>query len=101
MSGDRIFASDIREGFHVLKYSAVENVLQVTGDMTVPRWVVCGEVLDAHTIVGGDKFDNVFVVRLPPGTLKDSELYDTTGLKVRGDTPYLTGQCNKVTFGKM
>eukprot|EP01053_Blabericola_migrator_P001067 Blabericola_migrator_1__1066@NODE_1270_length_4934_cov_107_196014_g857_i0_p1_GENE_NODE_1270_length_4934_cov_107_196014_g857_i0NODE_1270_length_4934_cov_107_196014_g857_i0_p1_ORF_typecomplete_len1253_score244_13MMS1_N/PF10433_9/1_8e123CPSF_A/PF03178_15/8_5CPSF_A/PF03178_15/1_8CPSF_A/PF03178_15/6_4e68CNH/PF00780_22/35CNH/PF00780_22/1_7e02CNH/PF00780_22/3_9HPIP_like/PF18524_1/11HPIP_like/PF18524_1/44_NODE_1270_length_4934_cov_107_196014_g857_i03733759 len=95
VSGKRVFASDIREGFHVLNYSAIDNVFSVLADMTVPRWVTCGDLLDPYTIIGGDKFENLFVVRIPPDVISDNEVFDSSGLKVRGDTAYLTGQTHK------
>lgn len=96
VSGKRVYASDIREGFHVLSYSSIDNVFSVLADMTVPRWVTCGDLLDPYTIIGGDKFENIFAVRIPPDVTLENEVFDSSGLKVRGDTAYLTGQTHKM-----
>eukprot|EP00923_Selenidium_pygospionis_P001039 GHVN01001572.1.p1 GENE.GHVN01001572.1~~GHVN01001572.1.p1 ORF type:complete len:1229 (+),score=96.51 GHVN01001572.1:8231-11917(+) len=94
-SAERIFAGDIRESVHVLKYRQMENAFHVLADDTAPRWMVAGEVLDHHTIVGSDKFDSIFVTRVPTAALAD-EGGDFAGLKLKGDTGYLTGQCHKL-----
>eukprot|EP01068_Selenidium_serpulae_P012069 Selendium_serpulae@DN5765_c0_g1_i4.p1 len=95
VSGDRIFAGDIRESVHVLKYRQMENAFHVLADDTEPRWMVAGEILDHHTVVGSDKFDSVFVNRVPNAAMAD-EGGDVSGLKLKGDTGYLTGQCHKM-----
>lgn len=97
VSGNRVFASDIREGFHSLKYNVQDNTFSVACDMTVPRYITCGEILDPYTLAGGDKFNNLTVVRLPKEVITDVEEVDTTSLKVRGDTTYITGQTKKVS----
>lgn len=92
--GDRIYAADIRESFHVLKYREEENVLHVLCDDVTSRWISSAEILDYHTVIGADKFDSVFVVRVP-SEAKQDEIDDVSGLRLRGDTSYLTGKCNK------
>lgn len=96
MAGSRVFVADIREGFHVLKYNAAENNFSVLADMIVPRYVTCGEVLDQYTMMGADKFDNVFCLRIPASAVSDKIEVDTSALKMRGDTNYITGQTHKL-----
>lgn len=97
---DRIFAGDVRDGFMVLKYRASENALHVISEESRPHWLTCGEVLDYHTVVGGDKFDSIVVARVPE-TAKEMDsggLGGHTTLRLRGDTPYLTNECLKFEF---
>lgn len=64
-SGLRVYASDIREGFHVLQYNAQQNTLAVLCRMAAPRWIACADTLDNYTLIGADKFNCVFVSRVP------------------------------------
>ncbi|CAG9472423.1 unnamed protein product [Plasmodium vivax] len=65
VSGDRIFASDIRESVLIFFYDANMNTLRLISDDIIPRWITCSEILDHHTIMAADKFDSVFVLRVP------------------------------------
>jgi splicing factor 3B subunit 3 len=40
-------------------------------DDVLPRWITAAAVLDYHTVVGADKFENVFVCRLPESIDED------------------------------
>ncbi|OEH77815.1 splicing factor 3b subunit [Cyclospora cayetanensis] len=92
---DRIFAGDLSESVHVLKYRANANLFYVLCDDSGPRWLTRGEVLDYHTIVAADKFDSLFIERVPSEARQD-EAADVTGLKLRGDTAYMTDSCHKL-----
>ena len=63
--GDRIFISEMADSFHVMKYRAKEQTFFEIADDILPRWITSSCLLDYHTIVGTDKFENVFVCRLP------------------------------------
>ncbi|VWU48148.1 splicing factor 3B subunit 3, putative, partial [Hepatocystis sp. ex Piliocolobus tephrosceles] len=65
VSGERIFASDIRESVLIFFYDSNENVLRLISDDIIPRWITCSELLDHHTIIAADKFDSVFILRVP------------------------------------
>merc|ERR1719482_305946 len=95
VKADRIYCADIRESFHILKYRRSDNQLFVLADDIAPRWMTCASVLDYHTMVGGDKFDNLFFARVPE-ECKDDEGGDLSGLRLKADTAYLTGQCPKL-----
>lgn len=95
VKNDRIYAADLREGFHVLKYRRADNQLFVLSDDSVPRWITAGCVLDYHTVVGADKFDNIFTVRIPQ-EVKNDEGGDISGLRLKADTSYLTGVTPKL-----
>ncbi|XP_055389002.1 splicing factor 3B subunit 3-like [Condylostylus longicornis] len=97
---DRIFAGDVREGFMVLKYRSSENALHVISEESRPHWLTCGEVLDYHTVVGGDKFDSLVVARVSDSVkeIDAGGLGGYTTLRLRGDTPYLTTECPKFEY---
>lgn len=93
---DLIFAADVRESLHVLKHNEEDNVFQVVCDDAGPKWVTCADIVDEHTVVMGDKFDTVHVCRVPAEAVTDMT-GEHSGLKLRGDTAYLTGKCHKLT----
>jgi splicing factor 3B subunit 3 len=68
--GDRICVGDLRESFCFVKYTRDRNELHVFADDTTPRYVTTAALLDYQTVAGGDKFGNLFVLRLPE-TLTD------------------------------
>eukprot|EP00746_Dinoflagellata_sp_MGD_P091760 gnl/MRDRNA2_/MRDRNA2_36348_c0_seq1.p1 gnl/MRDRNA2_/MRDRNA2_36348_c0~~gnl/MRDRNA2_/MRDRNA2_36348_c0_seq1.p1 ORF type:complete len:1184 (-),score=253.37 gnl/MRDRNA2_/MRDRNA2_36348_c0_seq1:15-3260(-) len=95
VKGDRIYAADLRESFHILKYRRSDNQLFVMADDVAPRWMTCATVVDTQTLLGADKFDNVFVARIP-AFATDDEGGDLTGLRLKADTAYLTGASPKL-----
>ncbi len=48
-----------------------------------------------QTVVAADKFDTVWVARTPPEAKAD-EGGDHSGLRIKADTDYITGQCHKL-----
>ncbi|KAJ3636391.1 hypothetical protein Zmor_004276 [Zophobas morio] len=69
--GNRIYAGDIQESYHFVKYNGDQNRLVIYADDVVPRWVVAGCLLDYHTVAGADKFGNIFILRLPANATDD------------------------------
>lgn len=63
--GDRIYVTDLSDSFHVLKFKPKELTFFEFADDVLPRWITSACLLDYNTIVGADKFENVFVCRLP------------------------------------
>lgn len=92
--GSRIFASDQADSVHVLKYKPEECQLYIFADDVIPRWITDFTMLDYDTIVGCDKFENVFVLRLPPGCEEDAE-DDPTSTKFKWESGYLSGAAFK------
>ena len=66
--GERIFVSDLADSFHVLKFRPKLQTFYEFADDILPRWITAACVLDHRTIIGGDKFENIFVCRLPSST---------------------------------
>ena len=95
--GNRIYVSDISESVHYVFYTKSENRLDIFADDFIPRWVTSSEVMDYDTVGGGDKFGNVFVLRLPKEVSEDVE-QDKTGNKRALEHGYLNGAPNKVIF---
>ena len=62
------------DSFHILKYRSSDNQFFEFADDILPRWITASCVLDYHTICGADKFENVFVCRIPQDI--DDELED-------------------------
>ena len=79
--GDRIYVGDVAESFHFLKYKKAENQIVTYADDIVPRYVSASQLLDFDTLVGADKFGNVFIARLPGNVSQEIE-DDPTGGKM-------------------
>lgn len=62
---DRFVVGDAAESIHFVRWRRADNALVVFGDDTVPRHITAVAPLDADTVAGGDRFGNVFVLRLP------------------------------------
>lgn len=60
--GHRVYATDVQESFHFLRYKRQENQLIVFADDTHPRWITAACKLDYDTVAGADKFGNISVV---------------------------------------
>uniref|UniRef100_M4BEI1 DNA damage-binding protein 1 n=1 Tax=Hyaloperonospora arabidopsidis (strain Emoy2) TaxID=559515 RepID=M4BEI1_HYAAE len=93
-AGDRIYASDLHESFHFVKYKKDENQLVIFADDCVPRFVTSSVLLDYDTLCGADKFGNVFVCRLPSEV--SDEIDNPTGNRILWDSGLLNGAPNKL-----
>jgi len=62
----------------------------------LPRWVTATTLLDHHTIVALDKFQNAFVLRIPFNIDEEGE-DDHAIYKFRWETGYLNGALNKMS----
>ena len=65
ITGDRIFVTDMSDSFHVLRYRSKESQFYEFADDILPRWITTSCILDYNTVAGADKFENIFVCRLP------------------------------------
>ena len=77
-AGDRIYCGDAQESFHFCRYRWEDNQIHVFADDVIPRYVTASVALDYNTVVGGDKFGNIFVCRLPADASREVE-DDPTG----------------------
>eukprot|EP01094_Clydonella_sp_ATCC50884_P006453 TRINITY_DN1564_c0_g1_i10.p1 TRINITY_DN1564_c0_g1~~TRINITY_DN1564_c0_g1_i10.p1 ORF type:complete len:1192 (-),score=452.93 TRINITY_DN1564_c0_g1_i10:363-3938(-) len=76
--GDRIIVGCIAHSVLFAKYSRGENLIHIFADDVAPRWITTCCFLDFDTIAGGDKFGNVFILRLPKEVSEEAEV-DRTG----------------------
>ena len=82
-TGDRVYVGDMQESVHFVRYKADDNALYVFADDTSPRWTTAQCPLDYDTLAGGDKFGNLFVVRLPGDASEEVEA-DPSGGRLYG-----------------
>jgi len=88
--GDRVIVGDIAESFHFMRYKKSDSTFLVFADDYTPRWLTATEQLDYDTVVGGDKFGNVFILRLPADVSEEQE-EDPTGNRYKWEQGYLNG----------
>lgn len=91
----RVFATDVKESVHVLKYKPEEAQLYIFADDVLKRFVTSFCLLDNDTMAGVDKFENMFVNRLPAGCEDDAE-DDPTATKFKWENGYLNGAAFKM-----
>jgi splicing factor 3B subunit 3 len=91
---DRIFAADTHQSIHVLKLNKVDGQLYVVCDDMLQRYMSCMLVLDYNTIIGADKFDNMFVSRVPPEVREEQPAQSS--LRLGPDTAYILGKTQKM-----
>ena len=94
VTGDRAFVGDAAESVHVVKYKRAENALVVFADDIGARHITALLSLDHDTVAGGDKFGNVFVLRVPTDAADDLE--NPTGSRLLWDAAVLNGAPNKL-----
>lgn len=95
VAGSRIYVGDAQESFHFMKYKAADNALYEFADDASPRYLTSCLQLDYDTLAGGDKFGNLFVVRLPADVSAQVE-DDPTGGKLASMTGKLNGAPHKL-----
>lgn len=98
---DRIFAADVFNSILVLKLNKVDGQLFVVCDDIGPRYVSAMLALDYNTVIGGDKFDNIFANRIPIEVREDSAgtgeaTLGSGGLRLGPDTSYILGKNHKL-----
>eukprot|EP00842_Homolaphlyctis_polyrhiza_P007012 jgi/Hompol1/8/HPOL_001304-RA len=76
--GNRIIVGDAQESVHYAMYRPFDNRIVIFADDIIARWTTATIMLDYDTVLGGDKFGNIFVNRLPTEISKDID-EDTTG----------------------
>ncbi|CDK25213.1 unnamed protein product [Kuraishia capsulata CBS 1993] len=63
--GFRLVVADSRDSVRYVVYKPAENIFVPFADDTIPRHTTCISMLDYDTVVGGDKFGNVWTLRCP------------------------------------
>lgn len=78
VQGSRVAIGDIRDSITLVTFSHEMNVFVLFVDDIVTRHVTSLKFLDYNTVVGGDKFGNVFVLRVPESASDDDVGYLST-----------------------
>ncbi|GBE80630.1 CPSF A subunit region-domain-containing protein [Sparassis latifolia] len=92
--GSRILVGDMEESVSYAVYKPPENRLLVFADDTQARWTTAMTMVDYNTVVGGDRFGNVFVNRLDP-KISDQVDDDPTGAGILHEKGVLAGAPHK------
>ena len=58
----------LNDSFHMFKFKAREQTFYDIADDILNRYVTATAILDYHTMIGADKFQNIFISRVPPST---------------------------------
>ncbi|RKP23263.1 hypothetical protein SYNPS1DRAFT_24724 [Syncephalis pseudoplumigaleata] len=93
--GNRIVVGDLQESVHFVTYLPMENRLIIFADDTTTRYTTATAIIDYDTVVGGDKFGNLFVNRLP-SDVSDQVEDDPTGNRLVYERGYLHGSSHKL-----
>ncbi|KAJ1565911.1 Splicing factor 3B subunit 3, partial [Nowakowskiella sp. JEL0078] len=93
--GNRIIVGDIQESVLYATYRHADNRIIIFADDSTPRWITATAMADYDTIVGGDKFGQFFMVRLPAETSEEVD-DDPTGNKILYEKGYLNGAAHKL-----
>jgi splicing factor 3B subunit 3 len=95
--GSRIVVSDQSQSvtYVVHKDQVHPNRLLPFADDTVARHTSCTEMLDYETMVGGDKFGNIWLVRCPAKVSEEAD-ESPDGLNLLQDKAYLAGAPNRL-----
>lgn len=88
--GERILMADVQESFHFARYLFQENRIVIFADDTIPRFITASMMLDFNTCAGGDKFGNLFVVRLGEDAVEELD-DDATGARLLYEKPVNNG----------
>lgn len=68
IGGDVILVGDSSESVSYLKFEARKNAFSPFCNDVMRRQITSAESLDNRTVIGGDKFGNIFVSRIPSDT---------------------------------
>jgi len=93
-SVDRIFVGDAADSVLFAKYRRSHNTITVFADDPIARHVTALLPLDHDTVAGGDKFGNVWVLRVP--TEASDEVDAAGGAGIASDARALGGAHHKL-----
>ena len=93
--GPRIIVSDVQKSAVFVVYKAQDNKLIPFADDAIPRWTTCSAIVDYETIVGGDKFGNLWMLRCPPSA-SDTADEEGSSARLQNERNYLHGAPSKL-----
>ncbi|KAI1770802.1 Pre-mRNA-splicing factor rse-1 [Hypoxylon cercidicola] len=91
--GNRIVIGDVQHGIIMAVYTHESNKLTPFVDDMTARWTTCTTLADYDSVVGGDKFGNLWIVRCPE---KVSLEADEPGYDMIHAHKYLSGAPNRL-----
>lgn len=71
--GNRIVVGDLQHGVTMLMFDHQHQKLTPFVDDTVARWTTCTAMIDYESVIGGDKFGNLWIVRCPEKASQEAE----------------------------
>ncbi|KFY96600.1 hypothetical protein V500_02391 [Pseudogymnoascus sp. VKM F-4518 (FW-2643)] len=71
--GSRIIVGDVQHGVTMVVYKYESNQLVPFADDTIARWTTSTAMVDYESVVGGDKFGNIWIVRCPDKTSAEAD----------------------------
>ncbi|KAL0219041.1 hypothetical protein P9112_004694 [Eukaryota sp. TZLM1-RC] len=87
---ERIMVYDVSQSVFFLKYRFDSNIFQLFAEDPAPRQITCGIALDYCSTALGDKFGNVFGIRLDRDVDSDVEDDPLAYKGLRDDSEYLS-----------
>lgn len=94
VQGFRVVVGEMQESVHFVMYKQASNALVSFADDTMPRWTTATLMLDYDTVMAGDKFGNVYVLRIDSGASAAAD-EDPTGLMLQNERAYLMGAAHR------
>lgn len=91
--GSRIIVGDLQQGVTMAVFDHEYQKLIPFIDDTIAHWTTCTAMVDYESVVGGDKFGNVWIVRCPE---KASQEADEGGNSLLNARDYLHGTSNRL-----
>lgn len=88
--GERIYTTEVADSFHLYKYKEKQQTFYEIADDVLPRYVTATAILDYHTVIGADKFENIFISRVPQNAEEDVD-GNPNSYKFRWQNGYLNG----------
>ncbi|ANZ76486.1 BA75_03511T0 [Komagataella pastoris] len=86
--GFRVVISDMKQSSMFLSFNVEENRFIALCDDITRRHTTCSKMLDYSTVVTGDRFGNISVLRCPPKVNKDHDDYIEAKSKMIGECPF-------------
>ncbi|KAK4461441.1 Pre-mRNA-splicing factor rse1 [Cladorrhinum samala] len=71
--GNRIVVGDVQQGITYVVYKQESNKLLPFCDDVINRWTTCITMVDYESVAGGDKFGNVWILRVPERASQESD----------------------------
>ncbi|KAJ4252006.1 pre-mRNA-splicing factor rse1 [Fusarium torreyae] len=91
--GSRIVVGDLQQGVRMVVFDHEYQKLIPFVDDTIARWTTCTAMADYESVVGGDKFGNLWIVRCPEQVSHEA---DEGGNSLINARDYLHGAPNRL-----